>query len=111
MSRLMKNYSFTARLIVRALLCAGISVTAACSGDDGEPAGPAPKVEVPEIQGAVAAEDFCALSDEIRCAGNVGCCEDDGYASVDECLAYAACSDNVGTLLKSPHIADGTLVY
>ncbi len=70
----------------------------------------AAKVEVPEIEGAVAAADFCDLYAQIQCAASSGCCADAPYASAEACLAAQPCAQ-VSALLGSPLVADGTVVY
>jgi hypothetical protein len=95
------------------LLAAGIAVTG-CSGGDSDTTPPAGQVEVPEIKGAVALENFCDLYSQIECAGSVGCCSGDLkiYSSADACLAATTtCKDALKPVLDSALVADGTVVY
>lgn len=78
----------------------------ACAGSE-----PESRVDVPEVKGAVLAEDFCDLADQISCAGAVGCCSDPEFSGVDECMQKSLCGDGLGALLVSQAIADGTVVY
>jgi hypothetical protein len=104
--------SFTTISIAAAILCAGLSA-AGCSGDDPGPVEPAPLVDVPEINGAVAADDFCDLASQIHCAGALGCCSGDekAFANVEECIQQSSCAKDFGDVLASSLVKGGTLVY
>lgn len=69
------------------------------------------KVEVPEVDGAVEAADFCALADQLTCAGALGCCADPEFASVDACVEKSLCENGLGAVLASQALADGEIVY
>lgn len=69
------------------------------------------QVEVPEVRGAVEAADFCALADQIACAGALGCCADPEFTSVDACVADSLCDEGLGAVLASQALADGEVVY
>jgi hypothetical protein len=105
--------SFTSLALTHLLLSAVIAGVAGCGGDEGESNPPYNEVALPEINGAVAAADFCGVADRIHCAGAVGCCsdEDAGYADVDECIQKSSCAEGMGAVLQSSLVADGTLVY
>lgn len=81
---------------------------AACGGDEASS-----KVAVPEINGAVALEDFCDLFEQIQCAGADGCCSDTqkAYASVDACLAASSCAERLADFSASKPAVEGALVY
>lgn len=83
---------------------------------DGAMPGPVPpdaKVEVPEVPAAVEAMDFCALADEIYCAGAVGCCSGSNvvFTSIDECLAASRCGGGLDGVLDSAQMQGGELSY
>lgn len=116
MLSLAKHFTLGNLSIAHAAAFSLIGMTlAACSGEDPTTANPPPNaiVDVPEIKGAVAAEDFCALADEIHCAGAVGCCSgaDVVYADVEECLQESKCSAGLGQVLDSPLVENGEISY
>ena len=68
-------------------------------------------VDVPAIEGDVEAADFCALADEITCAGALGCCEDPEFAGVDACVEQSRCAEGLGLALASDALKNGELIY
>jgi len=96
------------------VFAAGFLALPGCS--DGETANPMPSeaiVDVPEVPASVGATEFCALADEIYCAGAVGCCSGTNvvFASVDECLAASRCGGGLDVVLSSAQMAGGELSY
>jgi hypothetical protein len=87
------------------------AVVVALAAGCGEAGAPEEKVDVPEIEGAVAAADFCALVDEITCAGAVGCCSNSEIATVEECIQMSSCTNGLGSVLESEAAQSGEVVY
>ncbi|MCA9637712.1 MAG: hypothetical protein KC420_16915, partial [Myxococcales bacterium] len=69
------------------------------------------KVEVLDIEGPVAAADFCGIADSLTCAGALGCCADPEFADVDACIADSLCDQGLGAVLTSDAVAGGELIY
>jgi hypothetical protein len=74
---------------------------------------PAAKVEVPQVEASVSADDFCDVYTSIQCAGALGCCAADQapFSSEAECAQASTCSATLAALLASPSVVDGTAAY
>ncbi|EDM75597.1 hypothetical protein PPSIR1_00100 [Plesiocystis pacifica SIR-1] len=98
----------TLRLGATALSIA-MSVAAGCGGAEGSEG----SIEVPEVRAAVALDELCELSNELRCAGAMGCCDADApFGTMDECLdAGASCEDTLAEVLGSELYTSGAIVY
>lgn len=92
-------------LLVLPLLALALGCSSSDQGDASTPQGVA--------AAPVAAADFCARYSELHCTANVACCSSDTerYASVEECLAASPCPTALATMLSSPRLARGELVY
>lgn len=118
MTRLQKGKAMNSRLstIASATILAavtGLLALPGCNQEGSEVLTPDAKVDVPEIPASVAADEFCALADEIYCAGAVGCCSgaDIVFATVEECLATSRCSSGLAGVLASAQMQGSELSY
>lgn len=91
------------------LLLAGL-FAAGCDGDSKSESA-APGVEIPEITGDVSSDDFCALYDQISCAGSLGCCDDSNCADAADCEAGSTCSSDLASVLASESVTSGVVTY
>lgn len=110
----MKNLSSNLVAFAVVVVSSGFLTLSGCS--DNAPAGPVPPgaiVEVPEVPASVTATEFCALADEIYCAGAVGCCSGANvvFANVDECMAASRCGGGLDAALASAQMQAGELNY
>lgn len=110
----MKNLSSKLASAAALAIAAGFLALPGCSdGAMSNPPPPEAKVEVPEVPASVAADEFCALADEIYCAGAVGCCSGANvvFANVDECLAASRCGGGLDVVFASAQMQAGDLSY
>lgn len=70
-------------------------------------------VQVPAIPDSVSMEEYCKLSNQIRCAGAMGCCTEraNGYANQEACESARLCESSLGLIFSSNEMTTGVIRY